>query len=88
MKYVISVKVLVRSLWESFLTHGGILADLVLDHSIVDVVHISTIDAQVVANQVLLLSISMAESSILEVQVLSRCIAMTKNLRLSTEILF
>ena len=88
MKYVISVKVLVRSLRESFLTHGGILADLVLDHSIVDVVHIATIDAQIVANQVLLLSISMTESSILEVQVLSLCIAMTKNLRFSAEILF
>ena len=80
MKYIISVKVLVGGLREIVLTHDGILADLVLDHSVVHVVNVATVDAQVVADKVLLLTICMAESSFLEIQVLSLCIAVTKNL--------
>ena len=82
------MKVLVGGLREIVLTHDGILADLVLDHSIVHVINIATIDAQVVADQVLLLTVCMAKSSFLEVQVLSLRIAVAKNLRLSAEILF
>ena len=87
-KYVIAVKVLVGRLREIVLAEHGILTDLVLDHPVVHVVNIATIDAQVIADQVLLLSISMTERIFLEVQVLRLCIAMTENLRLSAEILF
>ena len=87
---IITVEVLICGLREIVCVQARrVLAHLILDHSVVKVVCISTVSPQIVANKVLSFAWgTVRQSTILEVIVLISCITVPKNLRLCTEVLF
>lgn len=66
-KYVSTVEVLVRGLWEIVIAYIGILTNLVLNHSIVEVVCIGPFDDKIIANKVPDFALTITKRSFLEV---------------------
>lgn len=62
-------------------------AHFLLDHSVVELVSVSSVGPQLISNQVLRPSLAVLQSSLLEIVVRREGIAMTEDLRLGTEVL-
>ena len=88
MEYIITVKVLIGRLREVILIQSRrVLAHLVLDHSIVEVICGATICPELIANPVLWFPRTDRNTALLEIIVFIRSVAVAENLRLSAEIL-
>ena len=86
---IIAMEVLIRRLREIILIKPSrILADLILNHSIVKFIGCATIGSKIITNQILRSLRTISKTSFLEIIILVRSITLTKNLRLRAEILF
>ena len=85
---IFSMEVLIRRLREVILIQScRILADLVLNHSIVEVVGCATICPEIISNQIFRSLRANCQTTILEIIILVLCVTLTENLRLGAEIL-
>ena len=62
-------------------------AQFILDHSIVEVVGVSSVGAQIVSNQILCPSLTVLHLAVLEVIIRRNRVAVPKDLRLGTKVL-